>query len=49
MLSMDVLIKTDEKLKKYSKKGAFLYTFDKEKYNEKIENGDSTVFKPILS
>lgn len=49
MLSMDVLIKTDEKMKKYSKKGAFLYKFDKEKYEEKIKNGDNTVFNPLLS
>ena len=49
MLSMDVLIKTDEKMKKYSKKGAFLYKFDQEKYKEKIKNGDSTVFNPLLT
>ena len=47
ILSMDVLIKTEEKQKKYSKKGAFLYKFDQEKYSQKLVNGDSTVFKPL--
>ncbi|MEX0844823.1 MAG: NUDIX domain-containing protein [Balneolaceae bacterium] len=47
ILSMDVLIKTDEKQKKYSKKGAFLYEFDEQKYSEKVNNGDTMVFKPI--
>lgn len=47
ILSMDVLIKTEEKQKKYSKKGAFLYKFDQDKYKEKIINGDSLVFKPL--
>lgn len=49
MLSMDVLVKTDEKQKKYSKKGAFLYKFDEKKYAEKVDKGDSTVFKPLNS
>lgn len=47
ILSMDVLVKTDEKQKKYSKKGAFLYEFDKDKYTEKVTSGDSLVFKPL--
>lgn len=47
ILSMDVLVKTDEKQKKYSKKGAFLYEFDQEKYSEKVTKGDSMVFKPL--
>lgn len=47
ILSMDVLVKTDEKQKKYSKKGAYLYEFDKEKYSEKVTKGDSLVFKPL--
>ena len=47
ILSMDVLAKTDEKQKKYSKKGAFLYRFDQEKYLEKVDNGDSLIFKPM--
>lgn len=48
ILSMDVLEKTNKKQKKYSKKGAFLYKFDEEKYSEKInKNGGSKVtFKP---
>lgn len=47
MLSMDVLFKTDEKQKKYSKKGAYLYRFDQDKYLEKVNNGDSLIFKPL--
>ncbi len=47
ILSMDVLVKTEEKLKKYSKKGAYLYKFDQKKYKERVSNGDSLVFKPI--
>lgn len=47
ILSMDVLIKTDEKQKKYSKKGAYLYEFDQKKYLEKVTNGDSLIFKPL--
>lgn len=47
ILSMDVLIKTDEKQKKYSKKGAFLYKFDEKKYKEKLDGGGSFTFKPV--
>ncbi|MEX0720234.1 MAG: NUDIX domain-containing protein [Balneolaceae bacterium] len=47
ILSMDVLIKTEEKQKKYSKKGAFLYKFNESKYNEKINEGGSLIFKPV--
>ncbi|HKK44873.1 MAG TPA: NUDIX domain-containing protein [Balneolaceae bacterium] len=47
ILSMDVLVKTDEKQKKYSKKGAYFYKFDEEKYRSKVSNGDSLIFKPI--
>ncbi|MBD3615462.1 MAG: hypothetical protein HUJ22_02740 [Gracilimonas sp.] len=47
ILSMDVLVKTDEKQKKYSKKGAYLYEFDKEKYSEKVTKGDILGFKPL--
>ncbi|HKJ32721.1 MAG TPA: NUDIX domain-containing protein [Balneolales bacterium] len=47
ILSMDVLIKTNEKQKKYSKKGAFLYKFDENKYKKRVRDGDSLVFKPI--
>ena len=48
ILSMDVLEKTDKKQKKYSKKGAFLYKFDEEKYyDKKRENGGTKMmFKP---
>lgn len=48
ILSMEVLEKTDKKQKKYSKKGAFLYKFDEDKYsNQKSKNGGSKMmFKP---
>lgn len=36
--SLDILIKLDEKDMKSSKKGSYLYTFDKEKYEEKLKN-----------
>lgn len=47
ILSMDILTKTNEKQKKYSKKGAFLYKFNEDKYEKKVEKGDSLTFKPI--
>jgi len=47
ILSMDILVKTNEKQKKYSKKGAYFYKFDEEKYNSKVSNGDSLIFKPM--
>jgi ADP-ribose pyrophosphatase YjhB (NUDIX family) len=47
ILSTGVLVKTDEKQKEYSKKGAYLYKFDKEKYNNKVNDGDNLVFKPL--
>jgi ADP-ribose pyrophosphatase YjhB (NUDIX family) len=47
ILSMDVLKKMDEKQKKYSKKGAYFYKFNKDKYEKKVNNGDSLIFKPI--
>jgi len=48
ILSMNVLEKTDKKQKKYSKKGAYLYTFNKSKYaDEKDKNGGTKMmFKP---
>ena len=48
ILSMDVLEKTDKKQMKYSKKGAYLYKFDEEKYyDKKRENGGTKMmFKP---
>jgi ADP-ribose pyrophosphatase YjhB (NUDIX family) len=39
LLAMDLLEKLDEKDKRNSKKGAFLYRFDKRKYNELIKKG----------
>ncbi|NJK84614.1 MAG: NUDIX hydrolase [Bacteroidales bacterium] len=39
ILSMGILQKLDEKEKKSSKKGAFLYQFDKRKYNKLVEKG----------
>ncbi len=48
ILSMGVLIKTNEKQKKFSKKGAFLYKFDKEKFDtlNSPTNGSNLMFKP---
>lgn len=37
--SMDILEKLDEKDKKSSKRGAFFYTFNKEKYDKLLEDG----------
>lgn len=37
--SLDVLVKLDEKDKTVARKGAFLYRFDKRKYDRKIEQG----------
>lgn len=39
ILSFDILTKTDEKDKSSSKKGAFLYSFDQNKFNAFIEKG----------
>ncbi len=47
ILSMDVLTKTDEKQKKYSKKGAYFYKFNEERFHAKVDNGDSFTFKPL--
>lgn len=38
---LDILIKLDEKDKSSSRKGSFLYQFDAEKYNQKIDEGFS--------
>lgn len=48
ILSMNVLVKTDEKQKKFSKKGAFLYKFDNDKFNKQAAspNGPDLIFKP---
>jgi ADP-ribose pyrophosphatase YjhB (NUDIX family) len=40
ILSMDVLIKLEEKDKSTSRKGAFLYRFDKRKYKKLVDAGD---------
>ena len=39
ILSMDVLIKLEEKDKTNSRKGAFLYRFDKRKYKKLVDGG----------
>ena len=39
ILSFDILTKTDKKDKSGSKKGAFLYKFNKKKFETFIENG----------
>lgn len=39
ILAMDLLEKLDEKDKKSSKKGAYLYRFDKKRYIELVRNG----------
>lgn len=38
---LDILVKLDEKDMSSSRKGSFLYQFDEEKYNQKIEEGFS--------
>ena len=37
--SLDVLVKLDEKDMTVARKGAYLYQFDEEKYNRKVEEG----------
>lgn len=48
ILSLNILEKTDKKQKEYSKKGAYLYRFNEEKYNEQLNlnGGSSLKFKP---
>nr|WP_322624682.1 NUDIX domain-containing protein [uncultured Flavobacterium sp.] len=36
---LDILVKTEEKDMNSSRKGSFLYTFDQEKYNNKVSDG----------
>lgn len=36
---LDILVKTEEKDMKSSRKGSFLYMFDQEKYNSKVSDG----------
>jgi hypothetical protein len=38
-MSMDILEKLDEKDKSSSRKGAFYYKFNKQKYDQLIEQG----------
>jgi len=45
ILSMHVLERLNEKDKNNSKRGAFLYKFDKEKYDAMVEKGNSFEFK----
>lgn len=40
ILSMDVLLKLEEKDKSNSRKGAYLYRFDKRKYKKLLDGGD---------
>ncbi|MDF0706687.1 NUDIX hydrolase [Flagellimonas okinawensis] len=42
--SFDILVKLDEKDMSVSRKGAYLYIFDKDKYNKKVEE-DGFIFK----
>ena len=39
ILSMDLLVKSGKKDKSGSKKGAFLYRFDEDKYKNLVESG----------
>jgi ADP-ribose pyrophosphatase YjhB (NUDIX family) len=39
ILSMEILVKLDEKEKQTSKKGAFYYKFNKERYKKLVKNG----------
>ncbi len=42
--AQDILIKSEEKDMKSSRKGSFLYSFDEEKYRKKLEEGFSFKF-----
>ncbi|MGB3779498.1 MAG: NUDIX domain-containing protein [Tunicatimonas sp.] len=46
ILSMDILERLDEKQRGTSKKGAFYYRFNQEKYQETVREGLRLVFKP---
>lgn len=46
ILAMDILERLDEKQRGTSKKGAFFYRFNQEKYNATVEEGLRLVFKP---
>lgn len=45
ILSMDVLEKLEEKDKRSSRRGAYLYRFNKEKYDQLVQNGVVLEFK----
>ena len=46
ILAMDILERLDEKQRGTSKKGAFYYRFNQEKYRATVEEGLRLVFKP---
>ncbi len=46
ILSMDVLIKLDEKQRGYSRKGAWYYRFDTQKYRKLLREGANFLLKP---
>ncbi len=46
ILAMGIIYKLNEKQRNTSKKGAFLYRFDQEKYEQMVKEGLRLVFKP---
>jgi hypothetical protein len=46
ILTMDILERLDEKQRGTSKKGAYYYRFNQEKYQETVKEGLRLVFKP---
>lgn len=44
--SLDILVKLDEKKRTSGKKGAFLYQFDPEKYQQQLKTGNKFQVKP---
>lgn len=46
ILTMDILERLDEKQRETSKKGAFYYRFNQEKYQQTVKEGLRLVFKP---
>ena len=46
ILSMHILQRLDEKQKGTSKKGAYLYQFNQDKYHQMVKKGFTFVFKP---
>jgi ADP-ribose pyrophosphatase YjhB (NUDIX family) len=47
VLSMNILTKTNEKQKGFSKRGAFYYTFEKSNYDSLIQSGSSFFVKVL--